>query len=210
MSFPPITIPDLDPASSINPSTDLILIRQGLNDRKATLSQISNIDLSSYTTITGAPLSTDVFIVGRNIGGGNYQNYKMLTENVTFIAGTLMWFYSQAAPLGWKILSNQGDRILSVISDNGTGIYNSTGPKGTWQQDGHVLTVNELAEHSHKVNASHTSTKGGDLNTNISRYGYNYNVGPDITTTKTGSNLAHNHGFAWRPAAACGRICEKL
>lgn len=208
MSFPPITIPDLDPASTINRNTDLILLRQGANDRKATLAQINDIDFSSYTTLTNAPLATDVFLVGRNIGGGNYQNYRMLTSSVSFIAGVQIWFYSQTAPNGWQIVAGQGDRILGVISDSGSGVYNNYGIKGDWQQKNHTLTVLEIPPHHHAINASSDNLTSDS--SNYARNGKSDHARQDIITKDTGGGIGHNHGNDWRPAACCGRICSKL
>lgn len=208
MSFPPITIPELDPAGPINRNTDLILLRQGPNDRKATLAQINDVDFSSYTTLNNAPVASDVFLVGRNIGGGNYQNYRMLTSSITFIAGTQMWFYSQNAPDGWQIVANQGDRVLAVISDTGSGTYNNFGVKGTWQQANHTLTILEIPAHTHAIRASSDNLTSDS--SNYARNGKSDHARADIITRETGGGIGHNHGDSWRPAAACGRICMKL
>ncbi len=206
MSFPPITIPELDPASTIDPANDLILVRQGLNDRKATLAQINNFDFSNFSTTPNAPLANDVFLVGRDVGGGNYQNYKMLATDVAFLAGTRTWFYSQNAPTGWSVVTGQGDSVLAVISNSGTGIYNNAGLHGTWVQPNHTLTEDEMPAHTHNVRCF--STLSADYNNKL---GSGRSDRYQLTQTESkGGGLPHNHGSAYRPYAACGRICEKL
>jgi len=206
MSFPPITIPELDPASTIDPANDLILVRQGLNDRKATVAQLNNFDFGTFSTATNAPLANDVFLVGRDVGGGNYQNYKMLATDVAFLAGTQMWFYSQNAPAGWSIVAGQGDRVLAVISNSGTGIYNNAGQHGTWQQDNHTLTELEMPIHTHGVEVHATLSSVSDLKLGSGKN----SVSGVQQSLPAGGGIGHNHGNSFRPAACCGRICVKL
>ena len=224
----PIEIPDLEPVTIINPNADFVLVRQGLSDRKATVSQISNIAFSEYP-ISSTPLNaTDLFIIGKNTGLGTYQNYAITPERIGFLAGTKMWFYQATAPNGWQIIPDSGDRVLgTVLSGGATYQYNNVGLMGSWQQQdvdgviGKGLNINQMPLHSHAIKVK--SSSGFNSNSTVSGAGSSGNtkfigaIDAIEPIQKTGNNLGtdqtslgHNHGNKWRPAGAIGILCQKI
>ena len=201
----PITIPDLDPAGPIDPANDLLLIRQGLNDRKVLAGSLSNPTLASLTFLPGQLVASDVLLVGRN-NGITYDNFIVPPQYLGFLNGTRMWFYQSAAPLGWTIIPGTGDRILGVsdgaLNYNGVPAPTQT---GSWQQEGHVLTISEIPSHSHVVQVT------DDAGTSFTSFakGRTFNDEINRSTGNTGGGLAHNHGLIWRPAANVGILCVK-
>lgn len=206
MSFPPITIPDLDPAVTVDRDNDLVLLRQGLNDRKATVAQISEVDLSNYSLLSGPILSSDVFLIGRNSGGGNYLNLLAQPNKVTFLSGVRVWFYLTAAPSGWSTVTGTGDRVLATQLAGGAPFtYNAFGLQKGWLQANHTLTIDEMPSHTHDIRVYAALTTA--FNTRVAN-GKNdtYNV---AQTRSTGGDQPHNHGDQWRPQAAVGLIAQK-
>lgn len=201
----PVTIPDLDPAGPIDPANDLLLIRQGLNDRKVAAGLLSNPSLDSLDFLPGQLVASDVLLIGRN-NGVSYDNYIMPPQYLGFLNGTRMWFYQGTAPLGWTLIPNTGDRLLAVsdsfLKYNGVNAPNQT---GDWQQAGHVLTKGEMPVHSHNIIVADDS---GTSNITVSK-GRTANAGSYRATTAEGSSQAHNHGFTWRPLANVGILCVK-
>lgn len=207
MSLPPITIPDLDPAGPIDRVNDLLVIRQGLNDKKATVSQISDLDISSFPDLpAGGLLATDKIIVGRNNGLGGYTNYIADPRNLGFLPGVTMWFYADTAPLFWRIRTSLTDRVLAV--KGGTQAYTNWGQRGTWDQENHTLTVNEIPAHSHRMATYKTVSSGNGVANKISASTSNTSF--TATTDNTGGGQGHNHGNTWRPRAAVGICCEHI
>lgn len=211
MSFPPITLPALDPAGPVDPDNDLLLIRQGLNDRKIPAGQIGNLRLGDLTMLPNSLLASDVILVGRsNIGG--YDNFIMPPQYLGFLNGTSAWFYQATAPLGWTITPNSGDRVLAC-SDS-VNKYNSTnapGQTGTWQQPGHTLTINQIPSHSHSALARDSGqssiTRLGRGSTSSTPQNFTFLEGTVIGNT--GGGQSHNHGTTWRPLANVGILCQK-
>lgn len=204
MTMPPITIPDLDPAGPINKAVDQVIVRQGLNDKRATVAQVSQIDLTPYPFLPGSIVASDVFLIGRNVAS-QYITYIATQENVTFLSGTQMWFYSSAAPLGWTTVPNTGDRVLGTILPGGaTFTYHGVGAQGNWQQSDWTLTLDQIPSHTHGVgifqSASDSSNGAGP--------GKKPKGGTE-TSDPSGGGKAHNHGNQWRPAAAVGIIARK-
>jgi hypothetical protein len=224
MTMPPITLPELDPVTlPINRTQDLLLIRQGFADRKATVAQVTQTDLTSLPFLPDTPIASDVFLVGRNVAG-NYVNYKALAPAITFGSGTRIWFYSATPPPGWNLVPDTGDRVLATVLPGGADYtYNTAGLLGDWLQSDHALTVEQMPSHSHYVGASHGS---GDSELYFrTGQGRHTPYNPTATTGGLGSStlastpdnpgptvkptVGHNHGFQWRPAALVGCIGEK-
>lgn len=208
MTIPPITIPDLDPAGPIDRVNDLVILHQGFNDRKATLEQITAIQLSQYPSIPEPLVGSDVFLVGRYNGSG-YTNYLATVPLVTFVRGTQMWFYMNTTPLGWTAIASTGDRLLAVKGGAKYVTGATTTSTDDWQQLDHTLTINEMPEHQHGIRGSHSSTSSGDNNTQLARYAKTSQEGKSIKTTDVGGGLGHNHGADWRPSAAVGVLGRK-
>lgn len=93
MSLPPITLDDLTQATAIDPANDLLLVRQGTQDFKATVDQIAALNMALLSLIPTSIQPTDRIIVGKAIGGGNFQNYYATLEYFGFPSGTKMYFY---------------------------------------------------------------------------------------------------------------------
>lgn len=209
MSLPPITIPELDPAGPIDRVNDLILLRQGLNDKKATVDQIAALQLGQFSALPSDLLASDKILIGRNDGLGGYTNYIADPRVLGFLPGVTMWFYADVAPLYWRIRTSLTDRVLAV--KGGTESYQNWGQHGTWDQPPHTLTVNQIPSHSHTIVGMDSGRSS------ISRVGrggqelkneYVYPAGTAIGNT--GGGQSHNHGNTWRPRAAVGICCEHI
>lgn len=204
MSLPPITIPLLDPAGPIDPNNDLLLIRQGLNDRKITAGNLNNPILGNLQMLPGQLISSDVLLIGRNNGAG-YDNYIMPPQYLGFLNGTNCYFYQATAPLGWTVIPNTGDKILACSVPGGT-LYNGAAAgtqAGTWQQTEHVLTIAQIPSHNHNIQIRQNNNLG-----NFVAMASNTGVGVGSTEFQ-GGGLGHHHGQTWRPLANIGILCSK-
>jgi hypothetical protein len=92
------------------------------------------------------------------------------------IAGVKMWFYANAAPTGWTIISGLTDTLLSV-KGGATYTTGATGSAvGSWTQAGHVHTMgthtHTLSAHTHSAEHNHQwydgsgGTDGFDIDSN--------------------------------------------
>lgn len=226
-----IQIPGLDPASTIDPANDFLLVRQGTSDRKATVGQVSETVFSRYA-ITGTPLTpTDVLLFGRNNGSGVYQNFTINPQQIGFLFGTACWFFQDTAPLGWTIIPGTGDRVLGTILAGGAiNTYNTVGLQGNWQQQdvdgvpGQGLSIQQIPNHQHwgqfgqnqsnpnaqYIHGARNLPSGGDP-----RYGNTVilgiigGAGDSAGHDSFGACLGHSHGSTWRPSACTGNICQK-
>lgn len=207
MSLPPITIPALSAAGPIDYLNDLLLIRQGLNDRKVTVGQIANPRLGSMSLLSGQVVASDLLLVARDNGTG-YENYTIPPQYLGFLNGTVAWFWQASAPLGWSVVPNSGDKVLATALPGGASYqYNAFGYQGDWQQQDHTLTIAQMPSHDHSIQKS--SANSSSLSTNYLRAGDSSgNIG-FATTNSTGSTEGHNHGNEWRPSAAVGILCVK-
>lgn len=206
MSLPPITIPDLDPAGPIDPDNDLLLIRQGLNDRKATAGALQQTRLGGLSMLPGQLVDTDVLLIGRNNGSG-YDNYIMPPQYLGFLNGTCTWFWQAAAPLGWTVVPNTGDKVLATALPGGQAYqYYGVGFLGNWQQDNHTLTLAEIPVHSHNYDVYKSDIDG---NLSLKTASTNRSSKNTTKTADAGGGQGHNHGATWRPAAAVGILCVK-
>lgn len=231
-SLPPISIPDLDPAVTIDRDNDLLLLRQGLNDKKATVAQLAQFELSDYGTLPGSIVESDVLLVGRNTGSGTYQNYLTSLQRIGFYSGVMTWFYSYTAPIGWAIVGKLGDRVLGVgLSEINPGeeykysrVEGAPQKQGTWQQPGVSLSITQIPNHQHwgqfgrNLSEEDPSYIHGALNKPYKgnpRYGKDTILGivggknDNDSHNNYGGCDPHNHGAKWRPAAVIGVVCKK-
>lgn len=215
MSLPPITLDDLTQATAIDPANDLLLVRQGTQDFKATVDQIAALNMALLSLIPTSIQPTDRIIVGKAIGGGNFQNYYATLEYFGFPSGTKMYFYQQNPPAGWTLDATVQDRLLAVRG--GAGDYAASGLFGTWQQTPYALTPAQIPAHSHRVKTGLGSSSSVG-STNAARGANSDSPGIQVFTdngaTGPGGSdqllgQAHNHGNTWRPAAAVGCIGDK-
>lgn len=204
MTIPnPITIPDLDSAGPIDPVNDYVIVRQGLADFKATIQQISNPAIDLNDPLPTGLLATDLFLVSRQNPDNSFSNYRGSVAQVSFLPGTVMWFWSASAPLGWSIATGLEDTLLAVKSNSGT--YATAGSlQGTWQQADHTLTLPQIPPHTHA-----TRVVQGQGSAQTVRQGNTPTTLDFVSTNSAGGGLPHNHGLTWRPQAAVGLLCRK-
>lgn len=231
--LPPVTIPELDPAGPVNYDNDLLLIRQGLNDKKISAGNLVKVQLETYSSLARPIIATDVILVGANNGDGTYTNYTADPRALGFLVGVTTWFFADdgTAPLNWTSVAGLGDRVLAV--KGGAGAYANVGINGTWQQENTSLVIQQIPSHSHYMDVGFlwpgpgagnpSSTKVGGAANGTAHKGYvpSFPTGGNGSTRKTSSgdndapndNLpnadGHNHGATWRPAAAIGVVCQK-
>lgn len=119
-----------------------------------------------------------------------------------FLSGVRLLFPQAAAPTGWTQVTTINDRVLRVVSTAGAGIGGSwtiSGLGGTVA--GHVLTIAELAAHTHTLTAV-----GGSLAPGPDQGSSGAGTASTLTTSSVGTNSAHSHGFTassdgtWRPS----------
>ena len=67
----PVLISDLDPVGVIDPANDLTIVHQGFTDKKATIAQIRNFDISLFDPLPSTVINNDLLVIGR--GSTNYQ-----------------------------------------------------------------------------------------------------------------------------------------
>lgn len=203
----PLVLSDLPVASSAVDG-DLMLLRKGLTDYQINVSLVRAINLSVYSSL-GFAVNNDLMLIQRGA-----STFNIRFNQVGLVKGVRIWFYLGAAPLGWAVVPNTGDRLLAsativpaVKYGNGlAGLNIPAGSQGgTWQQLDHVLTIDEMPSHNHTFKVQSSPTGG---NTSEVSAGKNSNVGTK-TTTNTGGGQGHNHGSSWRPLANVGIICEK-
>lgn len=204
----PVELSDLDsiPTGAVL-DTDDMLVRRGLTDYRATAGQVRSLNLPGFSPLAGGgPVGSDLMLVNR--GGVNYQTPF---SSIGLVKGTICYFYQLAAPVGWTIVPNTGDRILAV--SDGTNQYASTAagsPGGTWQQTGWALLPNQLPPHNHLIPAGKDSSDSPQ-NPGFARRATTSD--PSTRITSFGGNGLngdlHNHGNTWRPFANVGILAVK-
>ena len=113
-------------------------------------------------------------------------------------SNTIVWFYLNTAPPGWKVLATGADTVLGVAG--GAQAYNVDGGTagGTWTQPDHTLTIDEMPAHTHSI-------VGGSTGTYIEASGTQ--AGSGATGSKGGGG-AHNHGTTYRVSASVGKLFQ--
>ncbi len=195
----PVLITDLDPVGTIDPTNDLTIVHQGFTDKKATIAQIRNFDISLFDPLPSTAINNDLMVIGRGS-----TNYQIRFDQISFVAGTQLWFYQDVAPSGWVIMP-VGDCLLSV---KGGSTYTVGGslPQGTWQTADHTLTIDQMPSHAHTLSPF---IVGKNQRGSADTKPWRSDNGGTITTSSTGGNAPHNHGSTWRPLAATGVLCQK-
>ena len=153
--------------------------------------------------------TTKKLLKGRNNANGAWLGI-MIAD-----ASHKIWVYRNTAPDGWVIDA----AITDVVCALKGGSYGATGGAqvGTWTQPDHTLTAAEIPAHDHSAAGAHVhniptvvsgtggagvmSTLGGEAGA-----GYSADSNGSHTHTSVGSSGAHNHGSAYRPAAAVGTL----
>ena len=203
----PVLITDLDPVGTIDPANDLTIVHQGFTDKKATIAQVRNFDISLFSPLPNTAVNNDLFVISRGS-----TNYQIRFDQVSFVAGTQLWFYQDVAPSGWVTLPT-GDCLLAV---KGGSTYSVGGalPQGSWQQAGIRLDITQIPPHNHFIQPMATGKNNrGSADTTTWRAGnggqtFTSNTGGDPATGLTQAAL-HDHGSTWRPLAATGILCQK-
>ena len=127
-----------------------------------------------------------------------------------------LWVYRNTAPAGWAIDATVKDVVCALKNDGATGYGATAGTTGgTWTQPDCTLGLTQIPAHTHGSSGAHTHTipyiaTGGGITAALA-------TSPEMSTTanftsgstahehtSVGGGLAHNHGTAYRPAAAIG------
>jgi len=112
-------------------------------------------------------------------------------------SNTIAWFYLNAAPPGWKVLSTGADTVLAV--SGGAATYNANG--GTAGGDFDIATAN-MPAHTH-TKCTLTAAGGGSVNSAVYA-GYSGDTsGQTFNTGSTGSGDG-----LYRPAASIGKLFQ--
>lgn len=123
----------------------------------------------------------------------NGANCKTMTELGGSPTGAVMAFDLASCPAGWTAYTAANGRNI-IGTGTATGASGATAhTKGqTGGEEKHVLTVPELASHSHGLLGEGIGSNGN--NGTVARYGEGSNyMGPgDISTADAGSGVAHN------------------
>jgi hypothetical protein len=213
----PVQLSDLDVAGVANDADVTLLRKDGTTDYQVTAAILRNINIPGLSVATN-PAATDLTILSQS--GTNNQIYF---GQVGFVTGVTCWFYNSAVPNGtspafWQVVS-MGDALLSV----GGSTYTTPGTnQGNWQQQGvgggtpgGGLSLNQIPQHIHNVGINPISyNQGGRPISVVDTSGSPTSTYPTqgiSGSTNTGNAcLPHNHGNAWRPYAAVGRLCAKI
>lgn len=226
----PIQLSGLPQASVVN-DADQTLLRQGLSDFRATIGDIRNINIPGLTQLPSAALASDQFMISRAS-----NNYRVSFNAVGLPIGTKTWVYMSSANvtatmIGWKIVPNTGDSLLSV----GGGATYSTGgtTQGTWTQPAIKLLIGQIPAHQHgyQVNSqdisgtSATKVLGAKDGSSVSRVMKTYHTGGVGSAIGSSNPDAYQSPYTdsfstdtdpvqadatWRPFASVGFIIEKI
>jgi len=139
-----------------------------------------------------------------------------------FKSGTKMSFFQASAPLGWTRDFLNHDALLRVVGSPSGDVFGADGVNGGGVGGiggisvgspvvtlGHVLTVPELANHTHTHSRlTPVPAKGKAANTKV-RTDY-IEIAPLATTQATGGNQAHTHPLtSWKPKYIDMIVCVK-
>ena len=204
-----IPIQDLPSAASPLNGNAYAVIKDGATDKKATVTQLRQIDVSAFSLVPSSePVASDNMILGRST-----TTYRVPFTSVGLLKNTKAWFFQSTAPSGWAIdPTASADSLLAVKSNSGA--YNTTGAnKGTWQQEGHALTIAQMPAHRHTfAMASRQSDSSGTQPhpaiKQLPQVGFTNWAGSAGQQADANGQL-HNHGSSWRPLANVGIICYK-
>lgn len=196
-----IPIQNLTSASSPINSSAYMIIKDGVQDKKATVSQVREIDISAFSP-KASPAVTDLVMIGTGS-----STYKATFDQVSFPANTYMWFYQASAPSNWAHVTTLTDCLIGV-SGGSTYTTPGSGTNGTWLTADHTLTVSEIPSHNHNINVSKNSLNSFPSISNP-RAGKSDVAGLSSTDFE-GGGQGHNHGDTWRPKAAIGIIARKI
>lgn len=191
-------------------ATDNIIISRGANqDYRTTMQAVWTIATTAFPTATTVQ-ATDLVMIWS--GGSPFMT---TFNNVGFITGTTMWFYSASAPSGWQVVSVAGDAMLGVMSNasgdvftaGGTTQNNSGGGDGsgqfTWK-----MTSAQIPEHQHGINSVPPGDIAGAPNYSVvSAKSSAFRVISPITTT---FQIGSSTWGTWRPVTAIGVLASKL
>src|SRR5690606_19845981 len=194
-----IEIQNLPSASSPLNGGAYLVIKDGLTDKKATVSQLREIDISALTNLV-SPSAGDLVMIGQ---GAN--TFKTNFQNVGLAKGTRCWFHQNTAPVGWTTVTDISDSLIGIKG----GLYGATGgiTSGDWQQLDHALTIAEMPAHGHNFNLGKESTSSSGAR--LARAAFDTIVGAFGTTGSSGGSQGHNHVDQWRPFAAVGVLGVK-
>lgn len=118
-------------------------------------------------------------------------------------SSTIVWFYLNAAPPGWKVLTTGAGEMLAI--SGGAQAYNANGgtSAGSWTQPNHTLSTSEIPSHSHVTYRNSAQASVAFISGVNTLSG---TAGSD--TDSTGGGGAHNHGNTYRPLARIGKLFQ--
>jgi hypothetical protein len=132
----------------------------------------------------------------------------------SFEPGTAVWFYQDAAPIGWTIATSLGDDELIGVKGDGTGsnVYNTGGASyGVWATPTHYHSLNA---HTHLVsgntgNNPDPGTDHGDDDHDAANRIHAHPVSITSQGPNTPNTATDGSSSAYRPLARVGVICDK-
>lgn len=161
--------------------------------------------------------------VGFNDGTYNYEfpTNGVAGHSVIMLgnSSTIIWFYLNSAPPGWKALSTGADTVLAV--SGGSGDYNVNGGNpdnaASWEIDG--FTAANESTHTHTLAAGSSSTSGTGTLSEVYKVGSAIQCGTgdagiarDKLSVTTGAGAAHahtiSHDSTYRPSASVGKLFQ--
>lgn len=196
--------------------------------------------VNTYTNVaalaTASPSSVAFDTTYRDL---HYHNTNYINIGGFCPSGSKMLFYQDTAPVGWAIDNTLDDKLVYVMAPgdtawNGSGYTALSGGSphgtGTWTlpshthiDDGHAITVAEMAAHTHAATSKAASANG--VNSYTTGFpGGEFSIAAAVAlkvgnATYGGVNAAgatHSHGTAaaasysaWRPGACCAIIATK-
>ena len=201
-------------------------VANDLTAMEANFVYIQSAITRAVTTWDDSSPTTLKFSTSCPFNNGTYDlSIPSIGASSVFLLGetnTILWFYLNTAPQGWKILpSTPSDVTLAVKGGSDAWDVGGGQTAGTWTQNNHIHRwcshINDAATHDQTFNASGALidlpagyTGNYEKNNNI-KY---IDIRMGVTTADNFYSLdtSYTDGQAtvttWRPAAAVGILCQ--
>ena len=204
-------------------------------------SKLELVDLDGATpTIAAGQVGIwqEAGVLMTRTGAGDAVTLASVLSGEGIPSGTKMLFAQASAPTGWTQVTTWNDKVLRVVSGTGAVAGGSWTISGV-TVDGHVLTSDEIAAHTHSAGTlavdsggAHTHTTAvqsnddGGANTGVDPSSSNDPLGSIATSSSgahghtlsgasasAGGGASHTHGLTadglWRPAYLDVIVAEK-